>query len=130
LERLYYILLYELAVLSFTTCVSYLTRHSLFLMVTVSSVISECACGCARNEAPAPVSTREKRDSPPRNFQYEEIVARSETADGKRCNSQGGYPNNSDLNTSQRQEMMKHCHLPSGLSVEESEPELESTTGY
>jgi hypothetical protein len=33
-----------------------------------------------------------------------------------------------DYNSCQRRQMMKHCHLPSGLYVEASEPELESTT--
>lgn len=108
--------------------------HANYSLLPVSSVISECACVCGR-EGASPQSTREKRDSPPRNFQYDQVELSleetEETLDRKNWGRQNsGQINNTNFNTFQRRERMKRCQLPSGLSVEESEPEMESTTGY
>jgi hypothetical protein len=78
------------------------------------------------------MSAREKRDSPPRQFQYDrvELSQETETPDQKYVRSPNRGYTMSNTNSYLRREKYKHSHLPNGISIEESEPELESTTGY
>lgn len=106
--------------------------------IPVSTAISDCACGCGGRNVPiTPVPvTGEKRDSPPRNFQYEfdirAEVSKEETPvkDQHQRQQQPGRKADKSLSAtsiSKRRDIMKNCNLPSGLSVEMSDPEMEST---
>jgi hypothetical protein len=109
----------------------YLFLLLLLVALLVSTAITECACGCSKDTAvsPAPLHT-EKRDSPPRNLQYEYDMVETAphaTPEGKLA-GYARYNNATAESTKQQQDMLKHCNLPSGLSVEH-DPEMEST-GY
>lgn len=96
-------------------------------MVTslVSSAVCESACGCGGTKnasvSPEPVQVSEKRDSPPRNLQYEYDMDMS---------MEGTPERPKETKRRERNEMMKYSHLPSGLSVEVDEPEMERTSYY
>lgn len=87
----------------------------------VSSVITECACGCGNNTtvSPAPLQHTEKRDSPPRDLQYDYGIPPSVEI-APTLTPVGRRPEFDDEAFDKRREMLKN------LSVEMSEPEFES----
>jgi hypothetical protein len=110
------------------------TSSSSSRLFSVSTALSECACGCANNNVQSPkavIHQHERRDSPPPNLQYE---AKEGNRDSERNFTDYYQYNMSTSNAQkdariQREQLMRN-HLPSGLSVEMSEPELESTGHY
>lgn len=85
----------------------------------MSVSISECACGCGKDDvSTGPPLLTEKRDSPPPYGQLEGTPSEK---------PERAFTYVSD-ETILRRGAFKDCQLPSGLSVEdEDEPELETT---
>lgn len=82
--------------------------------------MTDCSCGCTKDTvAPAPMDIKEKRDSPPRD--KKNVFANFEMAPTATQDLSLEDDSILDVNASTKKDLLRRCHLPSGLSVESEE---------